>query len=480
MKIAFLTAECEPYAKTGGLGDVSSALPVALTNLGCDIRVFLPLYKQIDTGKFKLKKAGKPEGYDIKINNLSHHFNLYTTEKEKVEIYFIDCPEYYHRDYIYTNDADEDERFIFFQYAALTSQEITGFQADLIHCNDWQSALVPEILNINFRQNKFYGNIKTLLTIHNLAYQGTFKKETTLKAGLPIEKFYPGGPYELYGNFNFLKIGIEYADSINTVSQRYSEEILTKEYGAGLEGVLETRKNVLSGILNGIDTKEWSPESDNYLPVNYNYDTLNLKSEVKKELLKRSHLSHNSENLLIGMVSRFVWQKGYDILNDIMDEILSENIEMIILGDGDKKYLDFFQKYIDKYPGKICLHYGYNNELAHLITAGSDAFLMPSRYEPCGLNQMYSLRYGTLPIVRKTGGLADTVADITEDEKKGNGFVFENFVPIELMNKIYTALYIFKNDKAKWKIMQKRGMEMDFTWNNSAEKYMRLYKSIIK
>jgi starch synthase len=479
MKSAFFTTECEPYAKTGGLGDVSSALPAALAGLGCDIRIFLPLYKQVEREKYKISLTGNPDGYDIIINNKSHHFAIYRTTKEKVKIYFIESKEYFDRDTIYTNNEDEDERYILFQYAALKSLEILDFKPDIIHCNDWQTSLIPEILNINFRDNDFYKDIKTLLTIHNLAYQGSFPRETTMKAGLPVEKFFGGGPYEMYGNFNFLKIGIEYADSINTVSPQYAKEILTKDFGAGLEGVLATRADDLTGILNGIDIKEWSPETDKYLATKYNFNTINVKSFYKNELLRRSYLDHNSDELLIGIVSRFVWQKGFDIFDGVMDNILSKQIKMVILGDGEKKYREFFKKYMNLYPEKLYLHFGYDNELAHLITAGCDAFLMPSRYEPCGLNQMYSLKFGTVPIVRKTGGLADTVKDVITDKNSGNGFVFEKFEPRELDTKIDSALHIFNNDKPKWQLMQKRGMEMDFTWSSSAEKYLSLYRNIL-
>lgn len=479
MKSAFFTTECEPYAKTGGLGDVSSALPAALAGLGCDIRIFLPLYKQVEREKYKISLTGNPKGYDIIINDKSRHFAIYRTTNEKVKIYFIESKEFFERDTIYTNDEDEDERYIFFQYAALKSLEILDFKPDIIHCNDWQTSLIPEILNINFRDNDFYKDIKTLLTIHNLAYQGNFNRDTTLKAGLPIEKFFGGGPYEMYGNFNFLKIGIEYADSINTVSPQYAKEILTKDFGAGLEGVLATRADDLTGILNGIDIKEWSPETDKYLATKYNFKTISIKSYYKNELLKRSCLDHNPDELLIGIVSRFVWQKGFDIFNGVMDNILSKQIKMVILGDGEKKYRELFKKYMNLYPDKLYLHFGYDNEMAHLITAGSDAFLMPSRYEPCGLNQMYSLKFGTVPIVRKTGGLADTVKDVITDNNSGNGFVFEKFEPKELDTKIDSALNIFQNDKPKWQMMQKRGMEMDFTWSSSAEKYLALYRNIL-
>lgn len=479
MKVAFLTSECEPFVKTGGLADVSSALPKALFNLDCDIRIFLPLYKQIDRKEHHIEKVKNFKEEEIYIKNIAHKFNLYQTELNRLKIYFVECPDYYNRDTIYTTDADEDERYIFFQYAALKSLELINFKPDIIHCNDWQTALIPEILNVHFRAKDFYKNIRTLLTIHNLAYQGNFKFETVTKAGLPVEKFFPGGPYELYNNFNFLKTGIVYADAINTVSEEYSKEILSKDYGAGLEGVLNTRKDDLTGILNGIDVTEWNPEADDFLQQHYNSEDLPIKRILKLDLLHQCFLDENENDLAIGIVSRFAWQKGFDILESIIDDLMSRPLKFIILGDGDKKDKEFFEKTQEFYPDKLFLYYGYNNKLAHLITAGCDAILMPSRYEPCGLNQMYALRYGTLPIVRKTGGLADTVTDIEENENNGNGFVFEKFVPGELLKKIDKALDIYINDKQKWRQMQKRGMSMDFTWDSSAEKYYRLYNRII-
>ncbi len=478
MKICFLTSECVPFVKTGGLADVSDALTVSLAGLGCEMNVFMPLYNIIDTDYFCLNEINEFQNASVSIAGKKEKYSVFSLRKNDINYYFISSEKYFHRTSIYTADADEDERFIFFQHCVLNVLQRMQYKFDIFHINDWQCALIPELLKTYYSWDKLFSNVKVLFTIHNIAYQGKFSGDSVAKASLPAEKFFGGGTYELYGDFNFMKIGIVASDLINTVSPTYAKEILTPEMGSGLEGVLRTRYNDISGILNGIDTVLWSPKTDKEIARNYDFSTLKNKEINKSELQKFAGLKTDMNIPLLGIVSRLAWQKGFELFEEIIDDLFSRNLQMIILGDGESKYVEFFRNTMEKYPEKLYFHNGYNNNLAHMITAGADIFLMPSRYEPCGLNQMYSLNYGTLPVVRKTGGLADTVNDITESPVEGNGFVFNSFNPKEFFNKILFALSAFGN-KNIWTKMQKNGMESDFSWDKSAKEYLMLYNKLL-
>lgn len=478
MKVVFVTSECVPYVKTGGLADVSGALPEALANFGVQILVFLPRYNVIDVDKYNLNFIDEFKNAEVKIGNTFVNYSLFHSNKNSVDYYFIDSPKYFHRDFIYTNDSDEDERFIFFQKCVLDVLQKMNFKPDIIHLNDWQSALIPEIIKTNYENEEIFKDTKIILSIHNIAYQGVFEKNSLYKANLPDSKFFPLGPYEHYGNFNFLKIGIISSDYLITVSPTYAKEILTPEFGCGLEGVLQTRKNVLKGILNGIDIRQWNPESDKIIVKNYNYDSIDDKLVNKIHLLKYANTDENPRTPTIGIISRLVWQKGFELLEPFIDDLLSKDLKLFVLGKGEYKYEEFFRNVNKKYPSKLFFFCKYNNELAHYITAGCDMFLMPSRYEPCGLNQMYSLNYGTIPIVHKTGGLSDTVIDIEEHPDNGNGFAFINFDSQEFYNKILKALGLY-NKPTKWKVLQKNGMSLDFSWNKSAKQYLEVYNYLL-
>ncbi|KAA3660120.1 MAG: glycogen synthase GlgA [Calditrichaeota bacterium] len=476
MKVCFVSSECVPYAKTGGLADVSGALPKALTEVGIDVKTFLPLYSTINIDDFNLKPDPENQAIRVNLGRSTHFFNTWkgTLPGSPAEVYFIDCPDFYHRSKLYTNDPDEAERFIFFQQAVLRILQNIRWTPDVIHCNDWQTALMPAFLKMNFRWDRLFEKTATLLSIHNIGYQGRFSKDSIYGAGLPYLHYYPGGPFEFYDSFCFLKTGIMFSEIISTVSQTYAREIQTFEFGAGLDGVLHGRKDDLYGILNGIDDGVWNPDSDSHLVQNYNLDSFLKKKKNKQALLEEFYLPYDAKVPVIGMVTRLAIQKGLDIFRPIMEEFIQQPVQFVILGSGEPEYEQFLQHIAEKYPDKVAVTIGFNEALAHQITAGADMFLMPSHYEPCGLNQMYSLNYGTVPIVRKTGGLADTVKDYHEVPDEGNGLTFFDYSDTELLETLNRALKLFRN-KPAWKKMVTRGMQADFSWHASAEKYVELY-----
>lgn len=491
MKIAFASSEVYPYAKTGGLADVSGALPLELSKLGHDVKVFMPKYNTFgelehglsyrwDIGEIPIRVAGKVHSVHVHTAKLP---NSYPSEKSNVEVYFVDCPHYFHRFRIYTNDNDEDERFILFSKGIIEILQRLQWTPDLIHCNDWQTGLLPLLLRDNYGWDKMFENTATVFTIHNIAYQGRFSKETFAKAEIKDEYYLHGGIGEYYGDVNFLKTAIFTADILNTVSETYAKELLTPEYGEGMHEYLLMRKDDLYGILNGVDYNIWNPETDKYIPYHYSINDLSGKLKNKKFLLDHVNLPFNENIPVIGIVSRFVAQKGFDIMAYVLNDLLSLNAQWIILGSGEQRYEELFHYMASKYPEKVYSYLGYNNELAHLIEAGADIFLMPSRYEPCGLNQIYSLKYGTVPVVRKTGGLADTVLDWNEflalGQEIGTGYSFWHYSGQALLNTVQRALHDFQL-KDVWKKIQTNGMSKDYSWKKSAEKYIQLYKKAVQ
>lgn len=477
MKIAFAASECFPYVKTGGLGDIIGSLPKAINEEGCEVKLFLPLYGGIKTDEHKLNLLEEYRNIPVTLGLRDLEFNVWygTLPDSEVEVYFIDCPVYFHRDMPYTNDPDEDERFILFQLAVIETLQRLKWSPDVIHCNDWQTSLIPVYLKTNYKWDKLFENTSVLLSIHNIGYQGRFSSDAIQNAGLSYSEFYPGGPYELDGTFCFLKAGILFSEIITTVSPTYAKEIQTEEFGAGMEGVLSTRKDDLYGVLNGIDTGIWNPKTDKFIPFNYSKRGIKNKVKCKKKLLEEAGIEYNEDIPLIGIVSRFAGQKGFDLLFPVVNELMNLPIQLLVLGSGEDRTEKFFEVLAESFPEKVNTYIGYNNRLAHWITAGCDMFLMPSQYEPCGLNQMYCLNYGTVPIVKKTGGLADTVLDFHEYDEKGNGFTFKDHTSYALYYAIERALNIFK-DKKIWKEIVMRGMKEDFSWKHSAKEYMRLYK----
>ena len=432
-KVAFVSSEVVPFAKTGGLADVTGSLPKFLYDLGVDVKVFMPKYSQIDLSKHELIPVNFNDEMKVRTNGKPRSAKIFrsTLRNSKVEIYFIENSHFFSRGKVYTNDSDEDERFIFFQKAVIETIQRLNWVPDIFHCNDWQTSFIPLFLKDNYSWDKLFSKTATLLTIHNVGYQGIFGKAAAVKAEIHNEHYKPGGNIELNGNVSFLKAGIVFADLITTVSKTYAKELLTAEFGHGLENELQKRENDIFGIVNGVDYSIWNPKIDKNIPYHYSYLNLNGKKLNKKYLLTELGLRFNVGTPVIGIVSRLAAQKGFDIIEEVLQKIIRMKIQLIVLGSGEKHYEKMFADLKKQFPRKTAVYLGYNSELAHLIEAGSDMFLMPSHYEPCGLNQIYSLKYGTVPIVRKTGGLADTVKDwndsTNEENNYGTGFVFEKY-----------------------------------------------------
>jgi len=485
MKIAFIASEVVPFAKTGGLADVSGSLPKEIKELGHDIKVFMPKYYSVDENRFNLEYIGWIGTVPIRVSgrSLKVHFYKGYLPKTKVEIFFVDYPRLFHRHTIYTNSIDEDERFILFSKAVIELIQKLQWKPDIVHLNDWQTGLIPLLLKDNYSWDKMFNNTATIFTIHNIGYQGSFPKETLYKAEINPKYFESPGQVEHNGKINFMKAGISFADVINTVSTTYADELLLSEFSFGMDSVLKYRSDDFYGILNGIDYNIWNPETDKHIPFNYSINNLSDKLKNKKELIKQFGLTFNVDIPLIGIISRLAIQKGFDILLSSMEYLMNLNFQLVLLGSGEDEYQSSFTALANKYSHKFGIHLGYNNDLSHLIEAGSDMFLMPSHYEPCGLNQIYSLKYGTVPIVRKTGGLADTVQDWDEMTElgldTGNGYSFSDYNGYALTNAVERSIRDF-NDKPIWRKIQSNGMSKDYSWLRSAEKYIELYKKAKK
>lgn len=476
LTILYCTPEVTPFSKTGGLGDVAGSLPKALAATGCDVRIITPKYAGINESSHKLKKIA--DNIPLRIGSRDESGGLYQGKLpgSKVPVYFVSCSKYFNRKELYQENGkdygDNLERFSFFSMMALHSMERLGWQPDVIHCNDWQTALIPAYLKTIMKS----GNTGTLFTIHNIGYQGIFNMDKLPLTGLDWSLFRMNG-LEYYGKINLLKGGIVFSDIVTTVSPTYSREIQTKEYGYGLEGVLQERRKDLYGILNGVDYDEWDPSADSHISVKYSIKSIRRKNDCKKDLQKNCGLPV-SDKPLIGMVSRLDDHKGYDILAEIMDELMQLDIQMVMLGTGKAKYQDLFKKFKETYPDKLSVNLFFDNTLAHKIEAGSDLFLIPSKYEPCGLSQLYSFKYGTVPVAHKTGGLADTITDYipsTIADNKASGFLFSHYSPDDLLKTILLSLYVYE-DKKTWKKLITTGMKSDFSWKKPAREYAGLYE----
>ncbi len=479
-RILIAASEVVPFAKTGGLADVIGALPKELKKLGHDVRVILPYYQMAKKCKSKITDTG--ETVIVEISDKLVQGKIYTSTIADVPVYLIGNDSYYDRPELYRTSEgdypDNAERFIFFSKAILEVLKQQKFQPDIIHCNDWQTGLVPVLLKVKEKDNPFFANTTTLFTIHNLAYQGLFWHLDMPLTNLPWDVFNPDG-IEFYGKINLMKAGIVFADFLSTVSKKYSQEIQTPEFGCGLEGVLKTRAQDLYGIINGVDYDVWNPEVDSCIKARFSQKDLSGKKVCREDLLAQFKLKDKEGTAVIGIISRLTNQKGFDLIANKIDDIMKLNVILIILGTGDDKYHDLFKKLAKQYPDKIGVKLGFDNVLAHKIEAGSDFFLMPSNYEPCGLNQMYSMKYGTIPIVRATGGLDDTVKNYTAKTGKGNGFKFKVYTVDAMMKKIKEALDIFANPK-DWDTVMKNAMSENFSWMTVAKEYVKLYDTAIE
>ncbi|HEX2966289.1 MAG TPA: glycogen synthase GlgA [Syntrophorhabdaceae bacterium] len=481
MKVLIASPEIHPFVKTGGLADVTGALPKALRKLGLDVRVILPKHKGIEERGFPIKY--KNNKISCQISQSFVDAEIVESEYDGIQSYLIEKDEYYYRDYLYSTPdgdyLDNAERFIFFAKSILEAIKVTGFVPDVLHCNDWETALSPVFLKSIFKNDPVLKKISTLLTIHNLGYQGIFWHYDMHLLNVGWEYFTPDA-LEFFGHINFLKGGIVFSDVLNTVSKQYSKEIQTTEFGCGLEGILKTRRDDLYGIVNGIDYAEWNPETDQLLPQNYSVRDLSGKKACKTALQQEFGLPVEDKTPLIGTISRLADQKGFDLIASSMNSMLSKGVQYVILGTGERKYHDIFQQLAKKYPKSFSVKILYDNRIAHLIEAGSDMFLMPSQYEPCGLNQLYSLKYGSVPIVRGVGGLEDTIVDHTRSADTGTGFKFYDYTEEGLLDGLTRALKAYKNQKI-WQSIIKRCMNQDFSWEKSAQEYAGLYeKAIVK
>ena len=490
LKILFVTSEVVPFIKTGGLADVSSALPQKLQELGHQVRIVVPKYGAIDERKYKIHEVVRLKDLTTQIGDKEVTFSLRSSflvgAKARVQIYFLDNDEYFgSRPSLYSNPLtgknfdDNDERFILLAKSVFELIGKLGWVPDVIHCNDWQGGLIPAYHKTIYKDEEAFKSIKTLFTIHNLSFQGDFPKASFKKTGLPDELNTAKGIIHK-SKLNFMKAGLMYADYINTVSETYSKEICKdKDIGAGLHTILCKRQKDIAGIINGIDNAIWNPEKDKHIAKKYSAKKLADKEENKKALAEKFGFDYDPDVPVIGMISRLNDNKGFDLVEKAFNELMKMNIHLILLGTGEKKYHKFFEEKISKHRDKFSCFLGFDDELAHLIEAGSDMFLMPSKTEPCGLNQMYSLIYGTVPIVRETGGLADTVSRFNERSKEGTGFVFKKYDHKELVKEVKRAIKVYSKDKDSWQKMMKEGMKSNFTWLNSAKNYVNLYHEII-
>ncbi|MDO4322977.1 MAG: glycogen synthase GlgA [Lachnospiraceae bacterium] len=473
-RILYVTSEAVPFIKTGGLADVAGSLPKCFNKEEYDVRVILPKYMCMS------------EEWKSKMNYVTHFYmdlawrsqyvGVLEMEYEGVQFYFIDNEYYFAGSKPYGNIYQDIEKFAFFSKAALSALPLIGFQPDIVHCHDWQTGLIPVLLKDKFHEGEFFKDMKSVITIHNLKFQGVWDVKTVRDiTGLPAYYFTPD-KLEAYGDANYLKGGIVYADAITTVSDTYAEEIKTPFYGEGLDGLMRARANSLRGIVNGIDYDVFNPETDPMIEHHYNVRNFRKEKIKNKRALQRElGLEQNDSTFMVGIVSRLTDQKGFDLIAHMMDEICQNDIQVVVLGTGEEKYENMFRHFAWKYQGKVSANIFYSEALSHKVYASCDAFLMPSLFEPCGLSQLMSLRYGTVPIVRETGGLKDTVVPYNEYEGTGTGFSFANYNAHEMYFTLQYAMNTFYNKKREWNKLIDRGMAADFSWNSSARKYQELY-----
>ena len=476
MRIVFAASEMVPFAKTGGLADVIGSLAAEIRLLGHEVAVFLPRYKVIDIQNWRLKSV--VDRLEIPLGTEKEPGRILTsTLRNGVKLYFVEHPEFYARNGLYGTTlgdfADNDRRFIFFGRAMLEALKILGLKPDMIHCHDWQTGLVPVYLKTIYARDPFYQKIRTVFTIHNLGYQGNFPPDSLPLTGLGWNQFRMER-LEFYGKVSFLKAALLDADSVTTVSERYAREIQSKEFGCGMEGILSKRRENLYGVVNGIDLQEWNPETDPDLAASYGIRSVEKKRINKAALQKENNLALDPRLLLCGVVSRLVDQKGIDLLIPALAPALEQGIQFVILGTGEEKYHQWLREIAKKNKGKCSVHILFDPRMAKRIYAGADTLLMPSYYEPCGLGQMIALRFGTIPVVRATGGLADTVQNYDPRTGLGNGFSFQDYASGALVDALGRASEVYRNEK-KWRDLVQTAMTCDFSWAASARKYVQIY-----
>ena len=475
MKILFIASEGLPFSKTGGLADVVEALPKALVAQGHQVAVVLPRYRGTKATAVVVPSLTIPIGTRLRFPAIADGMLL-----DGVRYFFVDDPVYFDRDGLYGGSGgdypDNAERFALFCRSAIEIAKHV-WPPDIIHCHDWQTALVPVLLRTSYGDDPVAKDIPVVFTIHNMGYHGQFGRDVLDRAGIPAGLFHPGG-LEFFGNVNFLKGGLIYSDYLTTVSRRYAQEIQTPEFGYGLDGVIRSRSDRLVGILNGVDYAIWNPSIDKLIAMKYSPEDLSGKQVCKQALLESFGLSHEPSRPIIGIVSRFADQKGFDLIAEKAHELMREDVAMVVLGTGEKRYENMFRALADAYPGRVGLKVAYDNATAHQIEAGADIFLMPSRYEPCGLNQIYSLKYGTVPVVRATGGLDDTVEPFDLEHGTGTGFKFAEYSGEAMLYAIKQALHHYADERI-WRRIQLNGMAKDFSWDGSATEYAKLYEAAI-
>ena len=483
LKVLFLSSEVAPFAKSGGLADVAGSLPLALKRLGMDVRLVMPYYRVVKDQN--IKNRLKKRNLEIFFNDEHLKANIFQASMGRgIPIYLLDREDLYDRPHLYGDSGgdyyDNLERFAFFAHATLRLMQYLEFIPDIIHCHDWQTGLIPALIRGPYRQSQYFSRTATIFTIHNLGYQGVFPPRKFPITGLNAMDFFHTDGLEFWGNISLLKAGIIYADAVTTVSPTYSREIQTAEYGVGMDGVLKRRQASLYGILNGIDYNQWNPAIDSHIAARYSPNQIKGKIECKKALIREMKLDHSLENKpLLGMISRLDSQKGLDLLVAILNKILALDVGLVVLGSGDERIQAAIKKAAQRHSGKMGIHIGFDNPLAHRITAGSDMFLIPSRYEPCGLTQMYALKYGTVPVVRETGGLNDTITQFNKATGEGNGFRFGPYDAKAFLTAIKQAVACYQDVKV-WKKIQMNCMQKDFSWDRSAEMYAEAYKSVLK
>jgi len=491
LRLALTASELTPFAKTGGLADVLLGLgrwlgrPASADNdehgAGHDVRLFVPYYRRIQESGVEVENLPQAQDIDVKFPERTIRFGIKAGKlpQSEVAVYFVDCPELYDRDGIYTEDKDEALRFAMLSRAVLETCQRLQWAPDVIHCNDWHTALLPLYLRTTYTWDQLFATTRTLLTIHNIGYQGMFDASTLDTVGLGDQRAHVHHGDLQDGQVSFLKTGVLHAHKLSTVSVTYAREIQTDEFGMGMEDLLQTRADDLVGIVNGVDYGEWNPADDPKIPHHFSVGDLAGKAKMKAALCDRFGLPHDPRAPVFGVVSRLTNQKGFELFSDSIPIYLQrEDMRLCVLGSGESQHEEYFQWLRDTWPDKVGIYRGFQEELAHWIEAGSDVFLMPSRFEPCGLNQMYSLRYGTPPVVRQTGGLADTVEAWNPETRTGTGFPFREFSSKALAG---TLDWVLRNwrDREGWQKLVENGMSQDFSWDRQGPEYVKLYRELL-